>query len=218
MSAILFDNFVFFVSQNQLATYLITFFSIIFLGNVGAFVGFWLALSGGLGKWGAILMIAVAFLADITADILWYSLGHLLRDTRFGVFIKNHLPYHKKIEANFQKKYKHWIFLAKFILFSNFAAIFLAGWTKIKFSKLLKISFLALLAWEPFLLLLTYALTSSLTPLGAALAFKKFEYLLSAGIISFLIFHYLIIRLFSRFFRKFLIEKEVNEEEKRVNY
>lgn len=207
MSAILLDNFAFFVSQNQFTTYLIAYFSVIFLGNIGAFAGFWLALSGALGKWGVALMVGVTFLADITADFLWYSLGNFLRNTRFGIFIENHLPYHKTIETNF-KKYERWIFWAKFILFSNFAVIFLAGWTKIKFSKLIKISFLALLIWEPLLLFITYILTSSLTPLSAVSFFRQFEYLFSVSIIAFLIFHQLIVRLLSRFFYKFLIDEE----------
>lgn len=213
MFAFLVDNFALLISQNQLAVYLLAYLSIIFLGNIGAFVGFWLALSGVLGGWGIVLMITIALLADITADFFWYSIGRFLRDTRFGIFIKNHLPYHRTVEAGFQKRYRRWIFLAKFVFFSNFAVIFLAGWAKIKFSELFKISLLALLIWEPLLLFLTYVLTSSLTPLSAVSIFKKIEYLLSAGIVAFLVFYYPISYLLGYFLRKFLIDEKANEKE-----
>src|SRR5258708_7606955 len=75
--------------QNQFLAYFIIYLATIFLGNIAAFIGLWIALRGTFGVWGVPLMAADIYASEITGDLLWYSLGSALRDTRFGNFVKN---------------------------------------------------------------------------------------------------------------------------------
>lgn len=192
------------VYQNQLTAYVAVYLLTLILGNITSFAGLWLAFEGLLGRWGIILMIFAILAADVTGDILWYSLGRALRDTRFGNFVKRHLPHHQKIEAHLQKNCRRWIFLSKFIAFSTFTIVFSVGWAKIDFKKFFRVSLLAIASWVPILALITYGLFSGLTPLVGVSSFRKLEYLLAMGIISFFIIDYLLGKTLKNFLKKIL--------------
>lgn len=196
----LLTNFGFLASENHFLAYFFLYAAIIFLGNVAAFVGFWLVMNNYLGPSGIFYFIFVFFMADASGDLLWYSLGRALRDTRVGNFIKNHLPHHQKIEDHLQKNSRRWMMLSKFIYASTFPIVFLIGWTKVDFPKFFKYSLTAIIIWIPVFLVVSYGLISSLSFFGAADLFKKVEIVFLIGLFLFVIINRILTWLMGKIF------------------
>jgi len=189
-------------SQNLFLAYFVIYIATIFLGNISAFAGFWFIFQGYLGPWGVPLLIITIFLADMSGDLLWYSLGRSLHDTRLGRWIKNHLPGYKKAEARIEKNGKHLIFLSKFVYASAFPVIFSIGWTQMEFKKFFKNSILSILIWLPILLGLAYGVVSGLWPLHDILVVKNFEWFFLIGLVVFIVLDYLLARIIGKLFRR----------------
>lgn len=189
-------------SQNAFLAYFIVYLSTIFFGNISAFASFWFISQGYLGIWGIPLLILTIFLSDLTGDLLWYSFGLTLRETRLGNWIKRRLPWHNRIERAVIKNGKRWLFLSKFLYASSFPVIFSIGWTGMPFKRFIKNSLLSILAWLPVLIGLAYALTSGLSPLRAVSFFKEFEIAFFVALALFLLADYLLAKVVARYFQK----------------
>jgi len=200
-------NFGLLAGQNQFLAYFIIYLATIFLGNISAFASFWVVLRGFFGAWGIPFLILTVFLANISGDLLWYSLGKALRDTKFGIWIKNHLPHHAGIEAHLQRNGTRWVFFSKFFYAAAFPVIFLVGWSKIEFKKFFRASFLSIISWLPILTGLAYGLVIGLSPLRAVSFFKKFEIVFLLGLGLFVFLDYLLARLLNKIFGKRLNEE-----------
>lgn len=205
-------------SQNQFLAYFIIYAATIFLGNISAFASFWVVLQGGFGPWGVPLLLATVFLAEVSGDALWYSMGYTLHGTRLGNFIRNRFTnQHEKLSKIFENNGYGWIILSKFLYASSFPIIFTCGWVGVPVKKFLRISFVSAGIWLPILLALSVGLFSGLTPLRAISIFKRFETVFLIALASFFIADYFIIKVFKVIFRKNLeytyvpIEKAVGE-------
>ena len=186
-------------SHNPFLAYLTIYVATIFLGNISAFAGFWLIFQGYLGSWGVPLLILVIFLADLSGDLLWYTLGRTLRKTRLGGWIKNHTPGYQKAEFVVEKNGRHLLFFSKFIYAAAFPVIFSLGWTKMEFKKFFKNSVLSILIWLPILLGLAYGIVSGLWPLRTVSLLKDFELVFLLGLALFLVCNYLLARALGKF-------------------
>lgn len=191
-----------FASQNLFLAYFIIYISTIFLGNISAFISFWVISQGYLGVWGVPSLLLTMFLANMTGDLLWYSLGKTLRNTRLGNWIKNHLRGHERIENILQRNGKKMLFFSKFMYGASFPVLFLIGWTKMEFKKFFRTSALSILMWLPIFLGLAYGLLSGLSPLLAVSVFKNFELAFFIGLTLFLVLDYLLAKAISRFIEK----------------
>jgi len=197
-------------SQNPFLAYFIIYVITIFLGNISAFAGFWLVFRSNFGALGVPLLILTIFCANVSGDLLWYSLGRALRETRLGNFVKNRLPGHAKIENNLQKNGPGWIFVSKFLYGSSMPIIFSIGWTRIDFKKFFRVSLLSILVWLPILSGLAYGLILGLMPLGAVAIFKNFEVAFFLGLGIFLLLDYFLAKLFRTLVGKKLFGAENN--------
>ena len=101
------------IEKNPLGAYFIIYLATVIFGNISAFLSFWIIFTANLGLIGFLFFVLTIFLAETSADILWYSLGRLLRDTRFGLWVEDHLPGHARIQAMFQSKSRKWLLLVK---------------------------------------------------------------------------------------------------------
>lgn len=187
-------------SQNHFLAYFIVYLVTIFLGNISAFAGFWIAARGFFGSWGIPFLILTIFVADISGDLLWYSLGSALRDTRFGNWVKNRIRGHEKIEARLHKNGAHWIFVSKFLYASSFPIIFTVGWCKVGFKKFFKTSLLSILLWVPILSAIAYGLTLGLYSLGSLAIFKRLEVIFFVGLGLFLLADYFAAKIMRKIF------------------
>lgn len=186
--------------HNLFLACLIIYVATIFLGNIGAFVSLWIAFEGALGAWGVLLVLLIAFCANVTGDILWYSLGRRLRTTRFGNWLKSRIKNHEKIEAHVSEKGPRWMLFAKFAYGSNFPILFLLGWTRLSFPRFFRRSLLAIAIWLPIILGVSYGLYSGLAPLASAIAtLKDFELLFLAGLILFIIAQLVLTKILRKF-------------------
>jgi membrane protein DedA with SNARE-associated domain len=188
--------------HNLLLAYLVVYLATIFLGNIGAFLALWAAFQGGLGAWGVPAVLVAAFAANVTGDILWYSMGRWLRTTRFGTWIKRRAPQHEKIETHVAERGPRWMLFAKFAYGSNFPIIFAIGWTRLPFGRFFRRSLLAIAIWLPVILGVSYGLYSSLSPLAALIEIKHFELLFLAALILFIILQFALVRFFEKIFGK----------------
>ena len=189
-------------SQNTFLAYFIVYLVTIFLGNLSAFAGLWLVFRGYFGIAGVPLMVGTIFLSDLSADVLWYSLGRATRGTRFGNWVKGHLPWHDKIERTIHRNGRGWLFVSKFVYGSTVPIGFSIGWATMEFKKFFRNSVFSILAWLPILLLLGYGLVSGLSPLRALAVFHNFEWVFLIGLVLFIILDYLIAKLFSWMFAR----------------
>ena len=171
--------------QQMLLSYALVFVSTILLGNISAFAALWLAFQGSFGPGGIPAILIVLFLSDLTADLLWYSLGRALAGTRFGSFIENHLPGAKKVQEYLGRRGVRLIFLAKFLYASNFIILFSVGWIKMDFNKYFRASLLAVLLWLPFVTALTSILFAGLSLVHAQIIVKHLEVIFLVGLVLF---------------------------------
>lgn len=190
-------------SQNLPLAYFIIYVATIFLGNISAFASFWIVSRGYLGTWGIPSLVLTIFLANMTGDLLWYSLGRTTRNTRFGNWIRNRLPrWHEKIEHTFEHNGRKWIVLSKFMYAAAFPVIFSAGWSQMTFKRFFRHSIISVLAWLPILTGLAYGLASGLAPLRAVSGFRDFEVLFLIGLVLFIVIDYFLAKIVGKVFAK----------------
>ena len=195
-------------SQNPFLAYFIIYLATIFLGNISAFVSFWVIAQAGFGLWGFPLLVAIIFTADFSGDMLWYTLGRKLRGTKFGDWVKRHLPGHDKAEEVLKYHGKYWIYFSKFVFGSAPVVIFSVGWSGMRLRNFVKNSIFSILIWLPILMGIAYGLVSGLSPLGTIDDFKKFEWNFLIGIILFLILNYIIAKGIAKFLKKLVKSSE----------
>lgn len=196
------NNLGFLASQNYFLAYFIFYIAVMFLGTIAEFTGFWLVFKGFFGPWGLIIFPAVVILSSASGDLLWYSFGNALKETRFGNFVKNRLPKYAKLEESLKKNGTNLIFMARFVYGSAFPIIFSIGWFGMKLQKFFKMSFISNCIWVPILTGIAYGLTLGLTPLQSVAVFKEFEIAFLIGIVSFLILSYLATKLVKYIFKR----------------
>jgi membrane protein DedA with SNARE-associated domain len=199
------------VSQNPLEAYFIIYIATIFLGNISAFVSFWVIFEIHFGLIGLLALVLTIFLSDMTGDLLWYSTGRMLRDTRFGFWMETHLPGHAKIEAMLQERGRRWLFLSKFVFGFAPPVVFSIGWSGMEFKTFYKNSLLSILLWIPVLTLLAYGIVSGLAPL-AATNFRKVEWVFLGGFVLFVILDYAIATGIGKLTRRFLGMRDKEED------
>ncbi len=195
-----------FTAKYQLYTYIIVYVATIFAGNISAFASFWLVRAS-LGGWAVPLLGATIFLAMLTGDLLWYTLGRTLRNTRLGEFLKRKLPHHEKIESHLYRNGGRWVFFAKFFYPSSFPVIFSVGWSKAPFRSFIKYSLLSIAVWVPVLLGLSYGLSTGLGPLRRIPLLGRHEVLIPFGVGVFLLVIYAV----GLWVRRYLFANSGNE-------
>lgn len=188
--------------QNIFLAYFIIYIATIFLGNISAFTSFWVVIRGSFGPWGVPLLMLTIFCANFSGDMLWYSLGRTLHDTRLGNFVKNRLPQHDKIEKKLHKSGGNWMIISKFLYATSFPVIFLVGWSRVAFGRFVRVSLLSIAIWIPALTGLSYGLVAGLSPLAAVSLFKHIEIVFLLSFIVFFAIDYLLTRIFKILFGK----------------
>ncbi len=185
--------------QNLVLATFIIYVGTIFLGNIAAFTGFWIVAHGYFGAWGVPLLVLAMFLANITGDTLWYSLGHKLRNTRLGGWIKSRIPGHERMERILLHNGRKMLFFSKFMYGASFPVVFLIGWTRTPFKKFFRTSVLSILAWIPLFLGLAFTLVSGLSPLLAAATLRDVELIFLVVLAVFVAVDFLIGKVVERF-------------------
>src|SRR6185295_7037383 len=111
----------------------------IILGNISAFLNFWIAFAAHFESSHVMLLAGVIAAALLTGDCMWYSVGRFLGSTRIGPWIKRRLSKgHAKVEEAIQKKGKRLLYLSKFAYGSGSFIVFSLGWMKMDFRTFLR--------------------------------------------------------------------------------
>lgn len=174
-------------------TYLAIYFSTILIGNAAAFSTFILAFLGRLGHWGFLYVIITVFLADVSADLLWYSLGRWLHNTKIGNFIKNHLPHHDLIYKRVHEGNLKWLYLAKFVSSTSAPFLFLIGWSQsVNFKKFFHLSIRTIIVWLGIMIISTTAISLGLLPFQSQKFFRNLEVTITVIVVLFIGFEFLL--------------------------
>ncbi len=178
---------------SEFYTYLAIYFSTILIGNAAAFSTFLLAFLGRFGHWGMLYVILTVLAADISADNLWYFSGRWLHNTKFGNFIKNHLPHHDLIYKHIHEDNLKWLYLSKFVSSTSAPFLFLVGWTQsVSFKKFFRISLKTIVVWLGLMITSTTAIGLGLLPLQSIKLFKNLEVTIIIVVILFIAFEFLL--------------------------
>jgi membrane protein DedA with SNARE-associated domain len=190
-------------SHDLLAVCAVIYGSTIFLGNIAAFTSLWVAFGGTLGVWGVPCTIVAIFAANVSGDILWYSMGRGLRTTRLGRWIRGRIPNHENIESHVAGNGLRWMLFAKFVYGSNFPIIFSLGWSRVPFHSFFRRSLQAIALWLPLILGVSYGLYSGLAPLAVAISdVRTVEILFLLGLVLFIVVQYVLVGVFKRVWGK----------------
>ena len=182
----------FFAHHNALFILLTVYVVTIFAGNISAFINFWLAFALNLKGWQVMMLFGIVAAAEVTGDCMWFGLGRVLRNTRFGAWIKRRLPGHDRAEDTLQKKGRRFLYLSKFAYGSAAFVAFSLGWTGMQFRTFVRNAAVAIVIALPVVFLMAYGLFAGLSPLAAVSQFKHIELLLLFGIIAFFALQYLL--------------------------
>lgn len=165
----------FFIQQNQLMVYLIIFLGM-FIEGEGIILFASIFAWQGLISWP--LLAIVAIIGTIGGDVLWYSLGSRLQNTRFGKWLD--CRYEKTGEwvyENVVSKYPSYAIISKFMYFTTRPTIFLAGWHKLEFKKFLRITSYATVVWALIILGIGYFFGYTVHLIGFKKVMHKVEFL-----------------------------------------
>lgn len=205
------------ISGAPIWTYVTIFFSAIILGNISAFLTFWLASFGYFGSWGVLITAITVFIADVCGDTLWFWLGRTLRETKLGHFIKNHISRMKHVKDYVNEDTIKLMFLAKFVSSTNTPLVFLAGWAKVNFKKFIRVSLFAIANWFIIIFTIIYLLRPTVGPILPTNIIGKIEIILLIGVATFFISHLLAHRLTKKVAVKKWSEKAAGFVSKKEN-
>ena len=169
-------------SHNTLLAYALLYWAAIFLGSIAIFPALLLAFEGFFGHAGVLVAASIIIIADVSADMLWYSLGRSVAGTRLGSAIKRRMPVTEKVEHHITRHIRRWLFLAKFLYGFSLPMIFCAGWSRVRFSRFFAASVISIVAWLPIAIAICYLLSSAVGFLAGAATFRKLELLLTIGL------------------------------------
>lgn len=148
-----------FFSTHSIAAYSGLFFAMVIEGET------FLIVAGVLSHIGALnyfYVLLVAFLGVMAGDILWYSLGLLLRNKKLPKFMETMIIVAEqvvdKLLPHFKTKPVISLILAKFIYGTNHASLILAGLMRMNFRLFIKAELLASVIWVPIFATLGYFL------------------------------------------------------------
>lgn len=124
------------------------------------------------------LLAIVAIIGTIGGDVLWYSLGARMQNTRFGKWLD--YRYEKTgawVYENVVSKYPSYAIISKFMYFTTRPTIFLAGWHKLEFKKFLRITSYATAVWALIILGIGYFFGYTVNAIGFKKVMHKVEFL-----------------------------------------
>lgn len=177
-----------FARNDALWAFLIAYGGAIVAGNIAAFVTFWVGFLANLESWRMMVFFGFIAAGEVTGDCFYFTLGHLLRGTKFGAWVERRVPGHGKVEHAIQGKSRRLLYLSKFAYGSGGMVVFSLGWTgSMPFRKFVKNSILSIIVALPVVFMIAYGLFSGLSPLAGIDEFKHIERLLLLGIIAFFV-------------------------------
>lgn len=182
----------FFLRHNIVTVFPLIYFATILGGNILAFTIFWVGFAANFGGWRIVAVFGVVALAEVSGDLVWFSIGRLSRNTAFGNWVKSHLPGHDHVEDILHSQGKKLLYLSKFAYGSAAVVIFSLGWSGMRLKTFLKNSALSVVIGLPVVFFLAYGLFSGLSPITAVTQFKHLEILFLIAIVSFFVLQWLL--------------------------
>lgn len=161
----------------------------IFEGPIVTVIG---SLLASLGYFNVYMVYAVVVIADMTADILWYSLGYFGRKhlvERFGHYIGVTVERIIKLEKHFSSHAGKTIFLAKITHAIGLPFIIAAGMAKVRFKTFFSYSLMATFPKSLIFVLLGYYAGTSYQKINTVL--RDFTIAITLLVIAFGVLYYL---------------------------
>lgn len=116
-------------------------------GNLVAVPAVLLGFGGGLGRWGVIGAPLATLGGQLVGDAVWFTLGYRLAGTRAGMWIKERLPRHKRVEEFFDGGSPYILAASKLFAAPTTPILFLLGWAQTDVRRYAKLSLLSAGIW-----------------------------------------------------------------------
>lgn len=145
-----------------LLAYILVGLGTILFGNLVALPAILLGFKGVLGQNGWITIPASVLVGHLTGDVIWYTLGRSLANTRFGEWLRKRLPKHKRIDAFFESGSVYVLSVSKLLAASTAPILFLLGWYQTEPGKYARLSGISAAVWFASVIIFSFLLYSGL--------------------------------------------------------
>lgn len=181
--------------KNPEWTSLILGFGILIQGEITILLAIYLVI----GKHISLLQFIIAGLTGLfVGELFIYTLGKILRDTRFGWKLYRKIKTNRRVQIYtyyLKQNTTRVLFLSKFLPGMNVLTLLLLGWTKTKWGQFLKIYIPCALFWFGTTSVVAYCISSGLYYLRASRTFKDIEFIILGLIILYFIGEYIVKRI-----------------------
>ena len=99
-------------------------------GNLVAVPAILLGFAGNLGPHGFWVTPLAVLGGHLLGDIVWFSLGKFLADTKAGAWVRRHLPKHRRVERFFESNSVYILALSKLLATPTVPILFMLGWAQ----------------------------------------------------------------------------------------
>ncbi len=118
-----------------------------FFGNLVAVPAILLGFDGTLGNKGVFGAPLAALAGHLTGDIVWFTLGKVLADTRPGIWIRAQMPEHKRVQRFFEEGSVYILAVSKLLATPTVPILFLLGWSKTENARYARLSLVSAGIW-----------------------------------------------------------------------
>lgn len=116
-------------------------------GNLVAVPAILLGFDGVFGQRGFLLFPLAVLAGHLVGDVVWFTLGRVLADTRFGEWLRKQLPKHKRVEAFFESGSVYILAFSKLLATPTVPILFLLGWYRTETRRYARLSAISAGVW-----------------------------------------------------------------------
>lgn len=129
------------------AAYLLVAIGTTLFGNLVAIPAILLGFEGALGNNGFVIVPLVVLAGHLFGDLLWFSLGYGLADTRLGEWFRRQLPKHRRVEAFFESGSVYLLAFSKLLATPTVPILFLLGWYRTPPKRYVRLALISAGVW-----------------------------------------------------------------------
>lgn len=116
-------------------------------GNLVAIPAVLLGFDGALGDKGFWLVPLAVLGGHLFGDIVWFTVGRMLAETRSGEWLKARLPRHKRVERFFESGSAYILAISKLLATPTVPILFLLGWYRTEPQRYARLSGVSAAVW-----------------------------------------------------------------------
>lgn len=116
-------------------------------GNLVAVPAVLLGLDGALGPRGFWLAPVAVVAGHLFGDVMWFTLGRTLAETRGGEWLRKRMPRHRRVERFFESGSVYILAVSKLLATPTVPILFLLGWYRTEPRRYVRLSVVSAGVW-----------------------------------------------------------------------